>query len=148
MANGHNAAQFTGNSEDKLDDTTLLLSNDYSIFTVVQHDGNPGSHVLSGINGDGTDAVLYRTGNAFQFYNGQSTGNSNVVIANRAGPTGYKLFGYELSSTGGETGLFQSVLASRDTPGPGTLNGIRIGNLDRDTPSSTVRSEAWSGADC
>ncbi len=145
VANGHNTAQFTGNSQDKLDDLTLMLSNDYSIFTVVQNDGAPGSHVLSGLNGDGTDAVLYRTGNSFQFYNGQTTGNANVVVVNRAGPTGYKLFGYQLDSAGGDTGLFQSVLVPLDTPGAGTLNGIRVGNLDRDTPSSTDRPEAWSG---
>lgn len=29
--------------------------------------------------------------------------------------------------------------------GPATLNGLRIGNLDRDTPSSTVRAEALDG---
>ncbi|MDB6148614.1 MAG: hypothetical protein JWQ44_62 [Chthoniobacter sp.] len=145
VANGHNTAQFTGNSLDKLDNSTLLVSNDYTIFTVVQHSGTAGNHVLSGLNSDGTDAVLFRGGNSFHFYNGQATGNVQGTVVNRAGPTTYKLFGYQMNSAGGDTGLFQSVLTPLSTPGTGTLNGIRIGNIDRATPSATTPAEAWSG---
>jgi hypothetical protein len=145
VANGHNTAQFTGNSLDKLDDSTLMVSNDYSIFTVALHNGTAGNHLLSGLNGTGTDAVLFRGGNSFNFYNGQTTGNAQGTVVNRSGATGYKLFGYQLNSTGGDTGLFQSVLTPLSTPGTGTLDGIRIGNIDRNTPSATTQSEAWSG---
>jgi hypothetical protein len=50
-----------------------------------------------------------------------------------------------MNSAGGDTGLFQSVLTPLSTPGTGTLNGIRIGNIDRATPSATTPAEAWSG---
>lgn len=145
----HNAVRFTGSSADKLDNTAFSVAGDYTVFTVVRSDSTPaGTHVLSGINNDSTDTVLYRGGDgAYSFYSGVTTGNTNTVVARRQDTT-FKLFGYQVNSAGGDTGLFQSIQTPFEANGGATgsqLNGIRIGNLDRATPSNVTQSEAWNG---
>src|SRR5262245_32222328 len=81
----HNAVRFVGGTQDKLDNLGFNLAGDYTVFTVVQSDGfGAGSHVLSGINNNGTDAVLYRGGDgAFRFYSGQTTGSVDRTFGQR-----------------------------------------------------------------
>jgi hypothetical protein len=143
----HNAVHFTGGSPDKLDNTAFTVGSDYTVFTVVQADVSAaGIHVLSGINNDATDSVLYRAGNAFRFYSGVTTGNVDSGISPvRLPPTTYKLVGYQINSTGSDLGLFQSLPTSFEGNGTAQLNGIRIGNLDRATPSNVTQAEAWNG---
>ena len=63
IAGPHSAVHFIGGSQDKLDNSTFTVSSNYTAFTVIQAEPIAGSgHVLSGLNTDGTDAVLYRTG--------------------------------------------------------------------------------------
>lgn len=142
-----NAVRFTGGSEDKLDNATLNVSGDYTVFTISQADAFAGSgHLLSGLNSEGTDAVLYRnSGGGYNFYSGQSTGNVNHQFAVRPASAEFKLTGYQISSAGIDTAMYQSLQRPLDFGGAATLNGVRVGNLDRDTPSSVIRPEAFNG---
>ena len=143
----HNAAEFIGGSQDKLDNATFNVSADYTVFTVIQADDFAASgHVLSGLNTTATDAVLYRNGaGGYRFYSGVDTGGTDLQIAQQTGATPLRLFGYQINSTGSDLGLFQNKQVTLEWNGPATLDGIRIGNLDRATPSSTDRPEAFSG---
>ena len=143
----HNAVHFIGGSADKLDNNTFTVGTDYTVFTVVQADAfAAGAHLLSVINNDATDTVLYRAGNAFRFYSGVTTGNAdNAISGVTPAPTTYKLLGYQIDSTGIDSGQFQSLQTPFEANGTAQLNGIRIGNLDRATPSNTTQSEAWNG---
>lgn len=147
VVGGHHAVNFAGGSEDKMDTSSLLVADDYAVFTVVQpNDAAISGHVLSGINGDSTDAVLYRTGaGGFRFYSGVSTGNVDTGFAQRLGAQNFLLLGYQISSAGTEIGFYKDQRILFDGGGAATLNGLRVGNLDRDTPSSTVRAEAFDG---
>jgi len=144
---GHHAVNFAGGSEDKLDIPSLIVSENYAVFTVVQpNDAAASGHVLSGINGDATDPVLYRSGvGAFRFYSGVTTGGADVAFAQRLGAQNLLLFGYQIDAAGSDVGFYKNQRILFEGNGPATLDGVRIGNLDRDTPSSTVRSEAFDG---
>lgn len=148
VANTHHAVFFGGDLQDKLDTLApFLVSGNYSVFTVVQADAFGGSsHVLSGLNTTGTDPVLYRTGaGSYRFYSGQTTGNTDLQIGSAPGATPFRLFGYQIDATGSDTGLFQNSRVALEWNGPATLDGLRVGNLDRATPSSTDRPEAFHG---
>ena len=143
----NSAAHFIGGSEDKLDSSTLNVGGDYTVFTISRAEAFAASgHILSGLNGTGTDAVLYKSGaNDYNFYSGQSTGNVNQSFGNQPTSSQFNFIGYQISSTGTDSTFLQSTRKSFEFGGPATLNGIRIGNLDRATPSSTVNAEAFHG---
>jgi hypothetical protein len=139
----HNAVRFVGGSMDKLDNAAFNIADNYTVFTVVRGDAVGGGHVLSGINNLGTDAVLYRpAGGTYRFYTGQTGGGVDTPFLTRS-TEAYRLFGYQVSSTGGDLGFVQSVHAPFEAAGSAQLNGIRIGNLDR--AESIAQSEAWNG---
>ncbi|HUE97317.1 MAG TPA: hypothetical protein VMN39_11700 [Longimicrobiaceae bacterium] len=138
--NGLAAARFVAGSEDKLDNAGFVVADNYTVYTVVS---GGGGHVLSGIATDSTDAVLYNTGGGFRFYSGVTTGGVDHLISGiNSRP---HMVGYRIDAGGIDSGFHDSVISLREWSGPATLSGIRIGNLDRDTPSSTVRPEAWGG---
>jgi hypothetical protein len=143
----HHAVKFAGGSEDKMDSDTLMVGSDYAVFTVVQPNAAAGSgHVMSGINGDSTDAVLYRTGDGgFRFYSGVTTGGVDTGLGQRLGAQNFLLFGYQINSTGSDIGFYKNQRILFEGNGSAALNGLRVGNLDRDTPSSTIRPEAFDG---
>lgn len=144
---GHHAVHFAGGSEDKLDNETLVVSDNYTVFTVIWPEDFAGStHVLSGINDDATDTVLYRTATgAFRFYSGSITGGVDVQLGHWLGWRGPLLYGYQINAEGTDIGFFRDTPVLFEGNGPATLNGLRLGNLDRDTPSSTDRAEAFAG---
>jgi hypothetical protein len=143
----HHAVNFAGGTEDKLDSAGLVVGENYAVFTVVQpNDTSVSGHVLSGVNGDATDPVLYRSGGgSFRFYSGVTTGNTDVGFAQRLGAQNFLLFGYQINATGSDIGFYKDQRILFEGQGPATLDGVRIGNLDRDTPSSTMRAEAFDG---
>ncbi len=144
---GHHAVNFAGGSEDKLDNDVLVVGDNYTVFTVVWPNDFAGStHVLSGLNDDATDTVLYRTGTgAFRFYSGVATGGVDVQFGHWLGWRGPLLLGYQINAEGSDIGFFRDARVLFEGNGPATLNGLRVGNLDRDTPSSPDRAEAFDG---
>ena len=146
--NGNSVVRFTDDLA-KLDSTTLNVANDYSVFTVVTHPTvGGGRHVFSGLQEPGTDAVLY-TNAGWRFYSGP--GGSDLQIS-AAPKTGTRIFGYQLDSTGllgGDLGFFGDRDTFSDTSmdwvGTGTLNGIRIGGINRTDDLNTANAEGWLG---
>ena len=147
VTGSRNAVRFSGGSEDKMDNTDFLLQDYYTVFTIIHsNDVQVSGHVLSGINEFGTDTVLYRTGDGgHHIYSGQSSGNSDYTIRVKAGDIGFTLLGYQVNADGGDLGFFQNQDAQFELNGPATLNGIRIGNLDRADPSNVTQAEAFHG---
>lgn len=145
--NGRHAASFAGGSEDKLDNEGFAVGENYTLFSVVLADDFQGStHVLSGLNDDGTDTVLYRSAaNVFRFYSGQFSGGVDTGFGSWQAWRGPVLLGYQINAAASDIGFLRDVRVLFESNGPATLNGLRIGNLDRDTPSSPARTEAFAG---
>ena len=146
--NGNSIVRFTDDLA-KLDSTTLNVANDYSVFTVVTHPAaGGGRHVFSGLQEPATDAVLY-TNAGWRFYSGP--GGTDLQIS-AAAKTGTHIFGYQLDSTGllgGDFGFFGDrdtfTETAMDWGGTGTLNGIRIGGINRTDDLNTGNTEGWLG---
>ena len=141
VVNSRNAALFNG-GVDKLDTTSLFsVGSDYSVFSVVRGLG----HVLSGLNTPATDAVLYRPNDSYRFYSGVTTGNTDLAVGSEAGTTAFRLFGYQINSGATDVGFFQGSRTPLEWNGPATLDGLRIGNLNRSDDLDIGRAEAWNG---
>ncbi|MCA9263844.1 MAG: LamG domain-containing protein [Planctomycetales bacterium] len=149
--NGNSIVRFS-DALAKLDNATFNVANDYTLFTVVTHPtAGGGRHVLSGMFEEGTDAVLY-TNTGWRFYSGP--GGTDLQISSAA-RSGTQIFGYQLDSTGllgGDLGLFGdrdsfSEVGGLDWGGTGTLNGIRIGGINRGVAGDpqTANNEGWLG---
>ena len=144
---GHHAVKFIGGSQDKLDIPALSLSAGYTVVVVAEKSGSFGDsgHMLSGLNASGTDCVLYRQGGgSCRFYSGGPTGNTDLALGTMAAGA-WTMAGVQISPSGQDFGLLQSARTAMEWNGTAALQGVRIGNLDRDTPSSTNRAEAWDG---
>ncbi len=144
---GHHAVKFTGGSQDKLDIPALTLSTGYTAVVVAEKSGGFGgsAHLMSGLNASGTDPVLYRQGGgSCRFYSGVPTGNTDLQLGTMPANT-WMMSGVQISPAGQDFGLLQSARTQLEWNGTAALQGVRIGNLDRDTPSSINRAEAWDG---
>jgi hypothetical protein len=151
ISNGNSVVRFTDDLA-KMDSLALNVASDYTLFTVVTPGVSAGGrHVLSGMLEDGTDAVLY-TNAGWRFYSGP--GGTDLQIS-AAAKSGTHIFGYQLDSTGllgGDLGIFGDrdsfqEVGGLDWGGTGTLNGIRIGGINRGGAgdANVGNNEGWLG---